>query len=101
MDTVTVDFRFTNNGAKDITGFKGEAVFTDMFGDSIKSTNLSYDNETIKAGQTKNWSGSLNYNEFIASDTKFRDVRPDKMKFAFNPISIHFSDGTKLEKAAK
>lgn len=97
-DSTTVDLTFRNLTPKDISGFKGVLEFKDMFDDPIKSVNLSYD-QGVKAGQVKKWTGSLDYNQFIPADSKFRDVAADKVHFKFVPQAIHFADGTKLEKA--
>jgi hypothetical protein len=96
QDSIVVVFAFENKGTKDIAGFKGESVFTDMFGDKIKSVNLSYD-ETIPAGKSVRWTGELHYNQFMDADVKFRNTAPDKLKFTFVPSTVIFTDGSKID----
>jgi len=96
-DLITTEFRFTNKGAKDISGFKGTAEFSDMFDDKIRSLNLSYD-KSVRAGQSVEWTGSLDFNQFENADVKFRDISTDKIKFNFKPNTIIFTDGSKLER---
>lgn len=94
-DTINIAFVFENKSNKDIKAFKGEAVFKDAFGEIIKKSNLTYD-EGIKAGQKKNWHGSMKYNQFMEGQRKFRDAELENMKFEWKPKAIIFADGSKI-----
>lgn len=96
MDSITVRFEFENKSDRAISGFKGTAEFADMFGDKIKSVKLSYD-KPIAPKQKVSWHGSLDYNQFISADSKFRDTDNDKLTFNFVPETVIFADGSKLE----
>jgi uncharacterized protein YcfL len=94
-DKINLVFIFENTSGKDIKAFKGETVFNDVFGENIRSINLTYD-EGIKAGQRKEWYGEVEYNQFIAGQRKFRDTELANMKFEWHPKAIIFADGTKI-----
>lgn len=94
-DGINIDFVFENKGQKDIRAFKGVAKFKDLFGEEIHSSNISYD-ETLKAGTKKNWSGSLKFNQFIASQVKLRDTDLSNMKFEWIPKAVIFTDGSTI-----
>lgn len=94
-DTIDISFVFENKGSKDIKAFKGETVFKDAFGEVIRTANIMYD-EGIKAGQKKNWHGSLKYNQFMSDLVKFKNTELENMKFEWKPKAIIFSDGTKI-----
>lgn len=100
QDVILVEFAFENKGTKDISGFKGKAEFSDMFGDIVKSVNLNYD-KNIPAGMAINWKGQLDFNQFMDADVKFRDMEKDKVKFVFLPEMVVFTDGSKLEISTK
>lgn len=94
-DRINITFVFDNKGQKDIRAFKGVTKFKNLFGEEIYSTNLSYD-AGIKAGSRKNWNGSLQYNQFIASHVKLRDTDLSNMKFEWIPKAIIFADGSTI-----
>lgn len=99
LDKVTdinFELAFENHSDKDIAGFKGVIVFKDMFGDTIKAINLSYD-DGVKAKSTAQYEGSVDYNEFMAEDSKLLNTGLDKIKFEFIPSVIMFKDGSKIE----
>lgn len=95
-DQIKVVFGFKNKTEKEISGIKGTCKFFDMFGDEIKSINLSYD-EGVPAGKTKQWSGYIDVNEFIDEDMKLASTKDEKIKFVFEPEMIIFKDGSKLK----
>ncbi len=87
---------FKNKSSKDIAGIKGRCRFLDMFGDEIRTVNLSYD-DGVLAGKTKEWAGYVDINQFSKEDLKFAGAEQSKMKLVFEPEAIVFKDGTKLE----
>ena len=96
QDKVTFTLGFQNKGSKPIAGFKGDLVFKDMFGDTIKALNFSHD-EAVPAGKTVTWEGSMDFNEFMRDDVRLRDADESKVKLEFKPETILFADGSKLE----
>lgn len=99
IDKITnIEFQlaFENKSNKDIAGFKGLITFKDMFGDTIKKLNLSYDDGVV-ANSTATYDASIDYNEFIDEDTKLLNTDLDKIKFEFMPSVIMFKDGSKIE----
>ncbi|MEI7577728.1 MAG: hypothetical protein WCK51_12615 [Armatimonadota bacterium] len=97
-DSIIVTLGFQNKSTRDISGFKGELKFLDMFGDTIKKIKLSHD-ETVPAMKTVTWTGKIDFNQFMAEDQKLRDADESKLKLQFEPAAIIFQDGTKLEVA--
>ena len=95
-DGFAITMALQNNTEKYMAGVKGAVVFADMFGDNIKSVNLSLD-ETIAAGSTLRWSGSLGYNQFKDDDKKLRNTELAKMKISWEPEVYLFSDGSRME----
>ena len=94
---IEIKIAYQNNTPKDIAGIKGKYIFKDIFGDEILTLNSSMD-KTLKAGVKYVESGSgLNYNQFREADNKFLNTPDEKMKFAFQPEIIIFTDGSKLE----
>jgi hypothetical protein len=87
---------FKNKSSKEIAGIKGKCRFLDMFGDEVRSVNLSYDGG-VMAGKTKEWAGYIDINQFSNEDLQFAQVEQSKLKFVFEPDAIIFKDGTKLE----
>ena len=95
-DEFSVEIGFENHTDRDMAGVKGVVVFKDVFGDPIKRVGLSSD-ETVPAGRINTWSGTLDYNQFMADDKKLRATDREKLKFEWVPDVYLFSDGTRLE----
>jgi hypothetical protein len=89
----TFTFKFTNTTGKDIEGIKGTIEFNDLFGDRIKGVSLSYD-EGIKAGESKLYRASLDYNQFMDDDVKLRQTELVKLKYNWDLSTIIYTDGT-------
>ncbi|WP_372404621.1 hypothetical protein ACDW34_07225 [Acinetobacter piscicola] len=96
INNIGIELAFENKGNKDISGVKGITHFNDIFGDSIKSVNLSYD-DGVKAHSTATYQASINYNQFMDEDKKLLNTELEKMKFVFEPQVILFTDGSKIE----
>ena len=50
----------------------------------------------MKAGETKNWTGVIKYNQFMDDHSKFKGMELKSLKFAWVPRGIIFSDGTSV-----
>jgi len=86
---------FENHTEVDIVGAKGVTVLKDVFGDVVKQVRLSND-DTIPAGGTAIWRGTLDYNEFIDEDKRLRSTDFSKLKFEWEPAMYVFADGTEM-----
>ena len=98
-DTIAITVAFQNKSAKSLTGVKGQLVFKDIFGDTIKSAGLKVDDE-IGAGKTYVWNGSMEINQFMSSDTKLAGIPQEKLKTVWEPETYLFGDGTSLKAPA-
>jgi len=94
-DYISSKFAFENRGQKDIRAFRGTVVFRDLFGQEIYSTGLAYD-EGIRAGQKKNWAGSIKYNQFDDALVRLRSKDLPNLKVEWKPKTILFADGSAL-----
>jgi hypothetical protein len=92
-DANTFTFQFVNKTEKDIEGVKGVIHFNDIFGDQIKRVNISYD-EGIKAGETKLYRASVDYNQFMEEDITLRQTELEKLKYEWEVQTIIYTDGT-------
>ncbi len=97
QDANMFTFKFTNNSGKDIEGVQGTINFMDLFGNSIKQVQLSYD-EGIKAGESKLYTASVDYNQFMEDDIKLRGTDLSKLKYEWDVDTIVYIDGTKETK---
>ena len=96
QDSFAIRIVLKNNADKGMSGVKGTVVFADMFGDEIKRVTLSVD-DPIPTGEQVTWSGSLDYNQFMAEDTKLRSTELSKMKISWEPEVYLFTDGTSMK----
>ena len=94
-DSILITFAFKNNGAKNIRAFRGITRFNDLFGENLYSANLSRE-DGIKVGETKTWTGSLKYNQFMDEHKRFNGAEYNNIKFEWKASAIIFEDGTTL-----
>jgi hypothetical protein len=92
-----VTFGYKNNSPKDIAGVKGYISVRDLFNDEISGFAVSND-ETIRAGETKTWSGSRSVKFAMGQnkDRKLAELSDDKFKIVWEPKVVVFTDGNKL-----
>lgn len=93
----TFTFKFTNNTDKDIEGVQGTINFMDLFGNSIKQVKLTYD-DGLKAGESKLYSATVDYNQFMDEDIKLKNTDLAKLKYEWDTDMIIYTDGTKENK---
>ncbi len=91
-------FSYHNNTDREIAGVKGLITIKDLFGDDISKFLISNDS-SIKPGQTVTWEGSrsVKYPRGDNNDRRLAELPPDKLKLIWEPRSIVFADGTKLD----
>ena len=97
IEANTFTFKFTNNTNKDIEGVQGVINFMDLFGNSIQRIELSYDGG-IKAGESKLYDATVDYNQFIDEDIKLKNTELSKLKYDWDVDTIIYTDGSKEEK---
>lgn len=90
----TISVAFKNNTAEALAGVKGTVVLKDMFGDVIKRIRLA-DDAQINAGQNYIYQGTMDYNQFEASDTKLASSNTTKLQFEWEPDTYIFVNGKK------
>ncbi|WP_429023793.1 hypothetical protein [Aeromonas allosaccharophila] len=99
-DFFEVQIAFKNNTQDKIIGVRGVVVFKDVFGDTIKSINLSNDGD-IQAGATVIYNGTMDYNQFMDDDKKLRNTDKSKLIFEWIPDTYLFDGGKRLEMPKK
>lgn len=93
-DYFSISVAFKNNTTEALSGVKGTVVLKDIFGDVIKRISLSDDNQ-IDPGQNYIYSGTMDYNQFQASDKKLASANFSKMQFEWEPDTYVFASGKK------
>lgn len=68
-DFFSIRVGFKNNSSEALEGIKGTVVLRDIFGEVIKRIRLT-DDSHIAAGQSYVYAGTIDYNQFEASDKK-------------------------------
>ncbi|WP_068857462.1 hypothetical protein [Perlucidibaca aquatica] len=94
-DSQIIKLALQNKGKKDIRGVKGEMKFIDIFDKEVGSITFGYD-DGIPAGQTRSWTGSRDYNQFMDEHKAIANLEEGKYTTRFEPEVILFVDGTKL-----
>lgn len=95
-DKITISILFKNDGSKGIRAFDGVLEFTDLLGNVILRSNVRV-NESLPAGQSLPWDGSIDYNEFIASNRNLRNETQENVRLNFELGKVLYSDGSKEE----
>lgn len=94
-DFFDIRVAFKNNTEKNIEGVKGTVVLKDIFGELIKSIDLS-DDKGIEAGKTRIYRGSMDYNQFMDDDNKLRSTDFAKITFEWVPEIYLFENSLSL-----
>ncbi len=96
QDYITFKFAISNKTDKSIRAVKGVLVFTNLFGDEIKSISFVYD-QTILPNSDATWNAQTDYNQFIDSDVALKNKDLEDLIVVWKPEKIIFDDGTSLE----
>jgi hypothetical protein len=96
QDVITFNVMYQNKSGKDIRGFKGSILFSDLFEVEITPFMISED-EPLASGATKRQAWTLKYNQFIDNHVKLRNTALDSLKIEWRPQVILFADGTSVE----
>ncbi|HEU0015801.1 MAG TPA: hypothetical protein VFQ45_19135 [Longimicrobium sp.] len=96
QDYITFRLEVANNGSKPISGIKGGFVFRDQFDDEIISIGYKHD-ETLAPGAKATVNKVYDYNQYMDDHRKLRETPLDKLKVTWEPETVIFTDGTRLE----
>jgi hypothetical protein len=92
-DKIALLLSFKNTGTQNITSFKGEIVFKDIYADSILSFIADIE-KSIAANMSNSWFGGITYDSRNPSHRRLLDLNLDRVKVEFIPEKIVFADGT-------
>ena len=95
QDYITFKVSFENKLEQDIRAFEGSVAFKDLFDDLIQHINLKED-DPLAAGETRQESYTLEYNQFIDSHQKLKSTKLENMKTEWLPKTILLTDGIAL-----
>jgi len=94
-DQITIKCAYQNGSTKDIRAFRGKVHFTDLFGAEIFTTGLTI-SDPVAAGTKGNWTGVIEYNQFIRSHQQLKNTELKDMKVIWMPEGVIFADGSKI-----
>jgi len=92
---LTLKCSYQNASERDIRAFTGTIIFQDLFGKEIYRVSVTI-SDPIKAGQQSTWNGTVNYNQFVEAQQRFRAAELRDMQVVWAPASIIFADGTRI-----
>lgn len=84
-----------NTGSKVISGVAGALIFIDIFDKQVGEVTFRI-TETIQPLGGTIWTGTRDYNQFIAEQKALWNLEEGKYKTRFKPSMIVFADGSKL-----
>lgn len=96
---LTLELALRNNSGKTIRAVKGTIDFETPLGDSIYQSQFE-DSDSIIPHHTEFWDGTIDYNQFNDAQTRFRDADLHNIRLNWEPQTILFTDGSKLEVTA-
>jgi hypothetical protein len=89
---ITFTVSFTNATGKNVRAFDGTLAFSDLLENEILDAKLAI-NDPITSGQSLEWEGKLDYNQFIARHESLRNADTQNTKAYFRLKRILFEDG--------
>jgi len=90
---VTFTVRFDNKTGKDIRAFDGVLAFNDLLGNRVLASRLTI-SDPIGAGQSHDWQGEMEYNQFMSDHTKLRGYQQSDVKVDVAVHKVLFADGS-------
>jgi hypothetical protein len=90
---ITFALTFDNLTSKDIRAFEGVLTFTDLLDNTILSAKLAI-NDPVSSGSQLNWSGQLDYNQFMDKHQRLKNQEFQNLKIRFDTKKILFSDSS-------
>lgn len=95
QEYITFTCQYQNKSKKDVRAFEGQVVFTDLFDKPISHIIVTIQNP-VKAGEKGNWTGCIEFNEFIAEHRSLLSTELKNMKVQWIPSAIIFVNGSKM-----
>jgi hypothetical protein len=92
---VTIKVVYKNESIKDIRALRGAIQFTNLFGKEIFLSDITI-TDGVKAGQQAEWTGQIQYNQFMDKDKNLRFTDLADMKIVWKPAAVIFVDGTTI-----
>jgi ribosomal protein L37AE/L43A len=92
-DTIDFTMFIKNPYDKDIRAFSAVIIFTDILNNEIKRLNFTH-KETVAAGDTFEWEGSMDYNQIKSSDKELRYAKLEDMDIKLKVKRIVYADGS-------
>ena len=86
---------YENTSSKDIRAFRGSLRFADLFGEEIDTIRLTIQ-DPVAAGETGEWVGVVDYNQFDSEDVRMRNTDLADMRIEWRPSGIIFADGAQI-----
>jgi hypothetical protein len=93
---ILFDLSVANRSAKAVRAFDGVITFTDLLDNRILSLKLAI-NQSIGAGASMKWSGSIDFNQFMDDHRRLRDEDQSNLKTKFTLRKVLYADGTNKE----
>ena len=94
-DYVVIKCTYENTSEKNVRAFTGSLRFTDLFGKPIYESGLTI-SDPVAAGERGNWSGTIEYNQFMDEHKSLRNTKLEDMKVIWLPSEILFADGSTI-----
>jgi hypothetical protein len=95
-DAITFTLSIANVGDRDVRAFDGTLRFLDLLDNNVLSLRLTI-NDPIAAGETLNWQGQLDYNQFKDEHQRLRSEGQENLQVVFEPRKVLFADGSSEE----
>lgn len=96
QDAVTFNIFFENKTGRDIRGFNGQIVVSDILGNVIIRLAVKI-TDPISANSSITWNGSMDYNQFMDRDKALKNADIQDIVTEFNTTKVLFQDGEVLE----
>jgi hypothetical protein len=87
-----------NTGDRAITGIKGRLVVRDLFDDDVIALQFKHD-DPLAPGARATGERFYEINRYIDEQTRLYGMEMEKLRFTWEPQTILFADGSKLEVA--
>lgn len=99
-DNTIFSLALSNAGDRPVAGVKGALVVRDMFDDEIIRLGYKYEEQPIAPGARVVDDAFYEVNEFIDDHVRLYQTPLERLKITWEPESIVFADGTRVELSA-